>query len=1064
MVKNQSGSKTARPKCQNRKGMKCIPYDGKNVYYRNINQLAQKLTLSKAQAKKLVDESSRRIVTGPNNEPMIIDIKKDNFRGLLKRNFGIKRVSNKNVVDESYLPTKGVIITDNVAPNLPNQKVRIAVTIYVSFNSPEFIDPEKVVKNNPSERRIEKMKQLKHIPKKYLNRKKLERLVDKGIVFERIDSDEFSGMPKDIPEFARQIALNYADKMRFARLLHYDFEVLDHFRDKKFKFKKGYLRDFQDVYKLDNWANIVYNESDENCAIDFISSKYPKTYWPLKKKETENGIRLMDCISILNDHKIGYKIYDEQGKLKYEDNLGDTKNIPRKPFSNEKGGNGYLSCTVFNNHVYPLTGGGPRLKAAKIKEVKFIDDIEEKFEYFMTKKKILPSKIKIYDSISKVPDKKTDAIVKSFNVSGKMYVENPEYERVSEILNNMGYSDHLTPHMRVKDIPSLLIKMIRPPNAKSFFPSISEFKIPPLIWKTSQEIRIKKVNTIDKNKCYLCMLYNLPYLIKFDFRSDKINDMPDKINKPYWLYLARPKEWSTLMPGTYLYPGYHLEKCQSIGLEFELFEELETHTVNNFYRQIIDKMSSHMTPSEFKQFGNIMIGSFEKEFGLSYKTKYKGIYNDETADSKDGFCRKIGNHNLFYDTFRIGHNVSSMLPIAIQIKLAARMAVVDKINELQIDDRNIVQIKTDSISYYGQKSNDLDPKNFFGWKEEEYKEGGDPADVFDEDKTVLHALNINNQTRKLHMKYAGAGKTTYIINKLVPKLLKKGISFIVLTPTHPTLAEYRREDINCEIMQKYVFAGTIPEEDFIIIDEIGFVGSGCHELLFKINAAGKSFECFGDFNQLPPPTESAIYNQPHYLDWLFSEIDTKFTNHRNDFTKEYYNQLINNELELVDEVNNHSTEKYYQAEQILCYRHETQYKYNIKMAHRLGFDIYKANPDKKPYLALFQKGMQIICNTNNLLKDGIYNKQRFTVHSDKGAFIELCDIDTGELFMVAGSRLFYKMDFTKNWFVPAYACNIHQVQGRTLNSYYWCDEDNAFLQTKGAGNLAYTVISRLKTK
>ena len=133
------------------------------------------------------------------------------------------------------------------------------------------------------------------------------------------------------------------------------------------------------------------------------------------------------------------------------------------------------------------------------------------------------------------------------------------------------------------------------------------------------------------------------------------------------------------------------------------------------------------------------------------------------------------------------------------------MLVFKKIRELGLKDKNIIQINTDSISYYGELPNGLDPIKFSGWKSSIFKELGDVNDFYDDkcDLSAKNIINTNERKRILHMKYAGSGKTTYII-ELAKKYTNENKSYIVITPTHKTLDAIRKKRINCEIMQKYV--------------------------------------------------------------------------------------------------------------------------------------------------------------------------------------------------------------------------------------------------------------------
>jgi hypothetical protein len=102
----------------------------------------------------------------------------------------------------------------------------------------------------------------------------------------------------------------------------------------------------------------------------------------------------------------------------------------------------------------------------------------------------------------------------------------------------------------------------------------------------------------------------------------------------------------------------------------------------------------------------------------------------------------------------------------------------------------------------------------------------------------------------------------------------------------------------------------------------------------------------------------------------------------------------------------------------------------------------------------YSVGAKIICKTNNLIDKEIYNNKVFAVDKyDKDSKIYVLKDQTGKIFEIPKNIM-----IRKGYFDSAYAINIHQAQGMTLNSYYWAKEDNDWL----SGRVAYTVISRLR--
>jgi asparagine synthase (glutamine-hydrolysing) len=69
-------------------------------------------------------------------------------------------------------------------------------------------------------------------------------------------------------------------------------------------------------------------------------------------------------------------------------------------------------------------------------------------------------------------------------------------------------------------------------------------------------------------------------------------------------------------------------------------------------------------------------------------------------------------------------------------------------------------------------------------------------DAYDEYQPTFK-LDAINSSNKLYADYAGSGKTHFIINELIPTL----DDFIVLSPSHASIREYRSKKINCNVIQ-----------------------------------------------------------------------------------------------------------------------------------------------------------------------------------------------------------------------------------------------------------------------
>lgn len=807
-------------------------------------------------------------------------------------------------------------------------------------------------------------------------------------------------------------------------------------------------------YRLEDWTKVEYSKAEgpDNCVVNYISN----TYRGLKSKILDlarSPITVKRFQGFMEKNFISYNIYDVKGNLKATHTTDKHQSI------------GTLSMIVYNNHVYPIGNLSPVYAKSTYTKIEVVDNITDKL-IRLIKKGIVPKKIKVSNT-RQVTDL-DDIPIRSYIHNKVKYIGNPEYKRCLEIAKCLGpnFEELITDETTVADLPKIIMRATECKTSLSFMPDGAAYRSPACLWKTQKPIRVDDVTTIDKNKCYSYILSNIQCLIVFDYRRDPINDL--RINgegvSTYQfidthLYLATPEAWSILLPCTKLYTGSFLRRCAERGFKFTVAEELVTRVEHSPYPRVIGMMqemiqNNLLTWEEFKFIINVTIGKMESTCKKSVVKCFSGIFETEAANHQPSCLAKLTkDYSLGFDVEEKYINVRNRFPTSIQVKDEARMMIYDKIVELGLSDSDIVQINTDSISYYGTLPKDLDPVNFASWKQSKFNEIYVNSEVYDIDCSALKPYPISSRAKRiLHMKYAGAGKTHEIVNKLVPRLIKQNKSYIVLTPTHRTLEEYKRHGINCDVIQTYVFSGEIPTEDYVIVDEIGFLGPECHDVLYKIAFDGKHLECYGDFSQLAPPGTDGTYDQLHYLEYFFTEIDRTFTNHRNGFTTDYYDSLINSDDTkwLISEVNSYSTPSYKDAERVICYRHSTCAKYNEKMLKHLGFE------------RRYDRGALIMCTNNKLLEHGICNRMEFIVRNvdyDDNGYIDLDgevtlkEINTNTKYTIPAKA------FMRGKFESAYAINVHQIQGSTMDSYHWAKEDNAYI----SGRVAYVVISRLRS-
>ena len=170
------------------------------------------------------------------------------------------------------------------------------------------------------------------------------------------------------------------------------------------------------------------------------------------------------------------------------------------------------------------------------------------------------------------------------------------------------------------------------------------------------------------------------------------------------------------------------------------------------------------------------------------------------------------------------------------------------------------------------------------------------------------------------MGHAGNGKSRFIIKNLIPKIVQDKETYEVLTPSHDSANEYRKNKLNVKVIQGYGFRNNIPKSQHIIIDEIGMVSSNDWLVIIKCILLGKYVYCFGDFEQLSPVKSSKITN--NFVESLFDCKVWFSENYRNNYSTAYYEKLINSKDSkfLYNEVMNKSCEDWTEDCLLVSYR------------------------------------------------------------------------------------------------------------------------------------------------
>ena len=356
--------------------------------------------------------------------------------------------------------------------------------------------------------------------------------------------------------------------------------------------------------------------------------------------------------------------------------------------------------------------------------------------------------------------------------------------------------------------------------------------------------------------------------------------------------------------------------------------------------------------------------------------------------------------------------------------------------ELGLNEGDILGIKTDCI-YLHKKYENLFQKHLGkgigDWKTQEYNKFGVSVPL----KRKVNIKMENRFDNFLGNQYAGGGKTWTIINKIIPQLN----NYIVVSPSHASLIEYRLGGHNCQVIQYYLIKNLIPSEKNIIIDEVGMLDFQMWQLLYKCSLLGKRIIAFGDFKQLLPVKGDKENSGSVFMKYFFKTISNEWINRRNEFTKKYYDSIIYGKGEYaLKEAVRHSKKNPFEAEVVIVHRNQTRKKYNELLCKKHGIK------------EMTDIGARIMCKTNDLKKFNIYNNYDFVVKECDKKIISLLHEKIG-LIKIPTELIKDNFDFS-------YARTIYNLQGATIGSYYFSPEDYEYINPR----MAYTIISRLRGK
>ena len=860
-----------------------------------------------------------------------------------------------------------------------------------------------------------------------------------------------------------------------ASFVYCDYRVITSYNDVIKKW--GAMKLYGMPLKLLEYCNLIDIEKGMNCVKTILKSVCDKKlYSEIDNLGDGDGVEIDELKEFATTNDVPINILNNLCVIEWS----SVKNIDDKCFN----------IMGYNNHAYYFGRKLPR-KNKQPTQVVIVDNCNNKLNEIIASGK-MPYNIKIGNA----NEKRNEINVTSFMDDKYKYISNPEYIECHKILKLFGCENEITDGVSINHLTKIIEKKYIQDDISSFIPNIEAFAQSGYLYKRDHLDGERAITTEDMNKAYATALLNLPFITKCDWRTAEIKtDIQNQNIKDNNMYIieadaTNDKRGGIVLLTNNVYHGYHLKKCIVYGLKFTIKEEINTEIRANYYNPMINDMIKNigwdytravksfkwvetendeddplywgcdgkraitLTAVEcekqekiLKNMINIMIGTMRMSTNYVEKYKCLGIYNNDEVERHCGHIINLNEKfNIVYNVHGDVTNIKNKLPIHLQIINDVNMILFERLMNKNIKFDDIQQIKIDSVSYYGKPHNDYSD-NVGGWKLEKYTELLYTPE-HNNGNITFYVRNSFTDNRKiervLYSVNAGNGKTTHIINHVIPRLNKNKKSFIVMAPTHKALEEYTKIDCNNDVITAYAYGNkSIGNVDYVIIDEIGLVGGICCEFLYKLSMTPINYICVGDWNQLNPVSGKQI-NTTHYNEYMYNTFETPKElqkNYRNDFTDEYYEKLKMGNYDNLNEIKKYSTKNYYDAECIICYRNDTVKLYNEKMLKHLN---------KTPT----DVGVKYLCKTNTL--KGLKNNNIVTIKDNTDGIITLSnDVQIKE-----------KTILTQK-FKLAFAVTIYSLQGAGVESYHWANEDdvlfkNGMWDVETMNKISYTIISRLK--
>lgn len=787
--------------------------------------------------------------------------------------------------------------------------------------------------------------------------------------------------------------------------------------------------DINNIYK-----NIKPNKTGQ-CIYNYLKRlKFIKKslYNDVKQLKTATDITTFSKL-----HNFNTSIYNIEGDL-----IG----------SNKTDNTNTINYIVYEKHLYPIRGKIPIKQPYKNNyNIIYVDNINE----YITEQfniGVVVSNININNNV----------IYSCINNNIK-YIQNAHHNRITQILQTILkdiledeeitklINKYTYDNMGIADIGAVLTNImceIDNINYNSFIPDAKRFNKCGITY-LNKDIKFNnkdEITNLDFNKQYMSVLYDLNNIITFDIINNIECDNIELDNINY-LYIVKPLQYTVLIPNTNIYTGEHLIYAKKEGVEFTILKKYTTTTYKNVYKGVIDLLKEYLTIQDLKFTINKLIGCFEIE-GLRTTQHITSIISNTELEqhprSNEQYEHVLGENLTGLYKTKTTYKAINKKPIAIQVKDGANKRVYKLMKSLNINETNLININIDAITYINKGininnsiytiNNEIGGIKQVIYKDDKFTKLKNHTEYYNNTDEITAIIDNKPNNNTLYLCYAGTGKTTLIINELIPLYIG---CYIVITPTHATTLIYKANNLNVDIIQYYTLQDRQIKDNIttIIIDEIGLMNNDELQQIYIWFKLGYSIIGLGDLKQLIPVGRAGAISDL-YLDSVFSLRKQLKTNYRNNLSIQYYDKLMNiTNLNIIKKIITHyNTDT---TNNLICYTNETCDKHNKSISCKLGYNNK------------FDVGATILITGNELMKYGLYNKMLLTVINKLNDEIELSNGVIINIKHFKGKLI--------QW---GYAKTLYYWQGLECENFKFDVDDAKFLN--GAG--IYTLISRLKGK